>query len=310
MKYLIVGGGAMGSVLAAEMTRAGQDVTLITRGTHLEAIRSKGHLSLHYAPEAVTYDVRVKAVAEDEYHDSPDVVILAVKAYSLDSIYPLLDRICRPDTVVLPLLNALNAGPEVAAGMRSAAVIAQGVAYVACEFVEPGACKNKMDFFEIVFGARPGGESLDPGVAATIKKDLESAGCTAEISDNMLRAAIQKFARVSAASGAMVYFGATNGAVIGDDEKRAFLIQLCEELVALAEAAGCPLPSDFDAVEHLLAVAKTVGPEYKTSLMYDFLSGKQTEYKTMFLEPYLLGRQHGLEMAGYRKVCNLFEEVG
>ena len=76
MKYVIVGGGAIGSVLACYMTKAGKDVTLVTRGDHLAAIQANGGLSLHYAPDDTTELVPVHAVAEADYVESPDVVIV------------------------------------------------------------------------------------------------------------------------------------------------------------------------------------------------------------------------------------------
>ena len=42
MKYLIVGAGGTGGAIAGFLARSGQDVTLIARGSHLEAIRRQG----------------------------------------------------------------------------------------------------------------------------------------------------------------------------------------------------------------------------------------------------------------------------
>ncbi|MEU0266761.1 2-dehydropantoate 2-reductase [Nocardioides sp. NPDC006303] len=308
MKYLIVGGGAIGSVLAAYMTQADKDVTLLTRGAHFDAIRANDGLKLHYAPDRVDHLVPVKVANEEEYDEKPDVVIVAVKAYSLPSIYGLLDRVCRTDTVILPLINALDIGREIDEGMSTSAIVAQGEAYVACELVEPGQCKHKLDFFRIVFGPRLGQPAID--LAPQIRQDLIDCGCTAEISENMLQAALMKFCRVSATSGAMVYFNAPLGAIVADREKCDFMVSLCKELIAIADAAGCPFPEEFDAVDDLLTIARTIDPNYKTSLMYDFLAGKTVESKTMFHDPYRLGRELGLDMASYGKVCELFGHTG
>lgn len=305
MKYLIVGGGAMGSVIAAYLARADKDVTLLTRGKHLEAIRANGALEVHYAPDDMTYQVPVAVASEDEYDEKPDVVIIATKAYSLDSIYPLLDRISTPETVILPLLNALTIGNEIADAMTQPATVAQGVAYVACELVEPGRCKHKEDFFRIVFGSRPGGPPIE--LAPAIRQDLEDMGATTEIAENMLQAALLKFARVSVGSGGMVYWRASNAEILDDPVKFEFSQSLAREIIAVAEAAGCPFPPDFDVLAHNLELARRIDPKYKTSLMYDFLAGKQTEWRTMFFEPYQLGRSLGLPMECYGKVVELFE---
>lgn len=308
MKYLIIGGGAIGSVLSAYMTKAGKDVTLITRGAHLEAIHKQGGLELHYAPDDERFLVPVKAVAGDDYHDQPDVVILAVKAYSIASIYPLLDRICTDSTVVLPIINALDIGAHIEAGLTVKPILAQGEAYVACELVAPGKCKHKLDFFRIVLGPRAGTPVFE--LADEIQKDLIECGCTAEVNEDMLQAALMKFCRVSAISGAMVFFNATLGEIKRDPEKTEFMIALCKELIALGETSGHPFPHEFDAVGDMLDIIPTVPDDYRTSLMYDYLAGRQVEWRTMFQDPYLMGRQLGLEMPTYGKLCGVFDRKG
>ena len=42
MHWLVYGAGAVGGVLGARMHDAGLDVTLVARGVHLAAIRSRG----------------------------------------------------------------------------------------------------------------------------------------------------------------------------------------------------------------------------------------------------------------------------
>lgn len=287
------------------MTKAGKDVTLLTRGQQLEAIRANGGLYLHFAPDDVTDLIPVKAVAEAEYDESPDVVIVTVKAYSLDSIYPVLDRVSRPDTVILPLINALDIGSEIAEGMESPAIVAQGEAYVACELVEPGKCKHKLDFFRIVLGPRRGSPMFED--APSIQKDLVDCGCTAEINEDMLQAALMKFARVSALSGAMVYYRQPVGEIITDPDKTKFLVSLCQELIDIANTAGSGFPEDFDAIADLMDISRSIDPNYRTSLMYDFESDSRIESKTMFDDPYRLGRELGLPMESYGKVAALFK---
>ena len=42
MKICVVGAGAIGGFLGARLAGVGEDVTLIARGTHLEAIQARG----------------------------------------------------------------------------------------------------------------------------------------------------------------------------------------------------------------------------------------------------------------------------
>lgn len=42
MRFAILGSGAVGGYYGAKLARAGQDVTFVARGAHLEAIRARG----------------------------------------------------------------------------------------------------------------------------------------------------------------------------------------------------------------------------------------------------------------------------
>ena len=42
MKFAILGAGAVGGYCGARLAEAGEDVTFMARGAHLEAIRSTG----------------------------------------------------------------------------------------------------------------------------------------------------------------------------------------------------------------------------------------------------------------------------
>ncbi|MDN3523025.1 ketopantoate reductase family protein [Halomonas ramblicola] len=301
MKYVIFGGGAIGSVLASYMAMAGKDITLITRGTHFEAIREQGYLELYYAPEGTHHQSPVRAMTEQEYDESPDVVIICVKSYSINTVFSFLDRVCRSDTVVLPLINALDIGANIEAGITSSPILAQGEAYVASELVKPGYCKHKLDFFRIVFGPRDGQEIFPQ--AEQIQKDLIDSGCTTEVSEAMLKEALKKFCRVSSLSGALVHFNATTGDIARDPEKMEFLAGLVRELAALGRAAN----AEFDeqqALDDTLTAVREVDPEYRTSLMYDYEAGKPTESRTMFGDVYEMGQKLGLEMLNYGKVLD------
>ena len=46
MKYLIIGAGGTGGCIGAYLAKAGNDVTFIARGKHLQAIRENG-LTVH-----------------------------------------------------------------------------------------------------------------------------------------------------------------------------------------------------------------------------------------------------------------------
>ena len=104
MKICIVGAGAIGGFAGALFARAGHEVSLVARGTHLEALRSRG---LMLESEGGRETFRLPAAADPAAFGAQDVVLVALKAYS---IAPMLERM-RPlvgaDTMVVPAINGL-----------------------------------------------------------------------------------------------------------------------------------------------------------------------------------------------------------
>ena len=101
MRFAILGSGAVGGYFGARLARAGQAVTFIARGAHLDAIRARG---LDVRSDRLG-DFTVKAPAEsDPARVGPvDVVMVAVKAYDNETAYRSIQPLLGPDTVVLTL---------------------------------------------------------------------------------------------------------------------------------------------------------------------------------------------------------------
>jgi 2-dehydropantoate 2-reductase len=60
-RYIIFGAGAIGSILGAVLHRSGQDVVLVGRGSHVEAIRKEG---LRLVSEGVPRRIKVSATED------------------------------------------------------------------------------------------------------------------------------------------------------------------------------------------------------------------------------------------------------
>ena len=109
MKYAIIGAGGTGGSLGFFLTKAGKDVTLIARGKHLEAIRKNG-LGMECLWDHKREMIPVKACTVEEYSDTPDVILVCVKGYSMTETIPVIRKLAGKDTVVFPILNIYGTG--------------------------------------------------------------------------------------------------------------------------------------------------------------------------------------------------------
>lgn len=78
MRFIIYGAGAVGGVVGAQLHKAGEDVILIARGAHLDAIRAVG---LRYETPHEKKTIPIAAVGHPEAIDfrADDVVVLTMK---------------------------------------------------------------------------------------------------------------------------------------------------------------------------------------------------------------------------------------
>jgi 2-dehydropantoate 2-reductase len=160
MKICIVGAGAIGGYLGAKLALAGEAVTLIARGSHLEAIQKNG-LKLLMADGYSQIATPFLATSDIQKAGTQDVVILTVKAHSVPAIAPFLPALYDPHTIVVTAQNGVpwwyfrqhggeyegtriqSVDPD---GIIEASIGAQRaigcVVYPATEIIEPGVIKH------------------------------------------------------------------------------------------------------------------------------------------------------------------------
>ena len=296
MKFLVFGAGGTGGPLAFFLCRAGKDVTVIARNAQLDAIRKNG-LTLDRVYDGTRETVFPKACTAEEYADSPDVILVCVKGYSLDSVVPFLKRTARPDTVIIPILNIYGTGERLQA-MLPDCFVTDGCIYVSAMIGEPGVIRQTGKILRVVFGVREK-ESYRP-VLETIRDELSESGIEPLLSDNIRRDALEKFSYVSPIGAAGIYLNATAGDFQKEGEARDLFVEMIREIMALAEKMGCPFEKDYVPVN--LKILSGLGPESTTSMQRDVMEGRPSELDGLVREPIRLGEKYGLPMKAYRRV--------
>ncbi len=80
MKIAVIGAGAIGSVIGGLLSKAGEDVTLIGRKPHVDAINQNG---LILDGESGKMVIQVKAAENLDF--KPDLALLTVKTQDVES---------------------------------------------------------------------------------------------------------------------------------------------------------------------------------------------------------------------------------
>jgi 2-dehydropantoate 2-reductase len=184
-RYIVIGAGAVGVTLAAELQQAGQEVLIVARGGQLKALRAG---TLRYARPDGTRNLRLPVAAGpgDVALAEDDVLVLATKTQDADRTLadwawrPVLTAgspgtNARPAASVLPVITVQNGLDAERAALRRFTTVLGAVLLMAAGYVTPGevAATNWPAVGVAWLGAFPRGtHPLVEPVAA----DLRAAG--------------------------------------------------------------------------------------------------------------------------------------
>jgi 2-dehydropantoate 2-reductase len=107
MRFVIYGSGAIGGVLGARLFEAGNDVVLIARGAHYEAMKETG-LRLEAPEGAVTLPIPVAPSPTEISFGSEDVVVLAMKGQDTRAAVSALAAVAPADIPVVCAQNGVD----------------------------------------------------------------------------------------------------------------------------------------------------------------------------------------------------------
>ncbi len=114
MRIAVIGAGGVGGYFGGRLAQAGEPVVFIARGAHLDAIRREG---LHVQSVAGDFAVRPAEATDDPTTVEPvDVALVCVKAWQVAEAGRAILPLLRPDAMVVPLQNGVEAADELAAG--------------------------------------------------------------------------------------------------------------------------------------------------------------------------------------------------
>jgi 2-dehydropantoate 2-reductase len=286
MRFAILGSGAVGGYFGAKLARAGQDVSFIARGAHLEAIRTQG-LSIQSA-KLGDFVVRAPAESDTAKIGQVDVAIVSVKAYDNVTALPMLQPLIGAETLVLTLQNGVDSTDDVAAVVGESHVLG-GTTYVATALEGPGLIVQTGVHRSIIFGEVFG---LPDVALATLGDRSRITPRVQAIADVLASADIQvtpvpdarvpiwdKFVYLAAFSG----FTGASRLAIGQIWKyphvREMFYACSREIAAIAKAEGVTISANrFETLEEYMT---NLPPTTRSSLLIDLEQGKRIEVEAL-----------------------------
>ena len=285
MRYIIYGAGGVGCVIGGKLHQAGNDVVLVARGAHLDALRTTG-LTLH-TPS--TSDVmKIPAVGHPSEIDfaEGDVVFLTMKSQDTDQA---LDELVACGGRNLPVICTQNGVENERRALRRFNSVYAMMVFLPASFLEPGVILGSAAPLCGVLDAGCYPEGTDDRIVQ-VCADLEAAGFGAHPDPKVMRFKYSKL---------LMNLGNALQAAIGPELRLADVgTALREEAESCYRAAGVEwaTPDEERARRENMRAQPIAGHERGGgSTWQSFVRGLPT-VETDFLngEIVLLGRLHGV----------------
>lgn len=300
MKTCIVGAGAIGGMLGAQLVLAGATVTFISRGANLQAFRQTGiRLILEDGSERITGPL----TATDKIADAGahNLVILALKAHQLSTVAGEIPGLLGPESVVVTMQNgipwwyflndkgphlgtrieAVDPGGHIAASIDVGRVVGC-VVYPAAEVVAPGVIRHiegdRFSIGELDGSKTPRAEQI----AALFRK----AGFKSPVISDIRSEIWLKLWGNASFNPISALTHATLEDICRFSLTRDLVTRMMEEIQQIGEKLGA---SFRVSIERRIKGAEAVG-KHKTSMLQDVEHGRALELEALVGAVVELGR--------------------
>jgi len=296
MKIGIVGTGAMGSVYAGLLGRAGHDVWAIdTWQEHIDAIAEAG---LSVSGASGNFVVDAIHVGRSPQAAGPcDVWVIATKASAVDEVAAAIAPLLRPDDVVMAFQNGLGAGERVARRVPDQHILIGIAEGFGSSIPAPGHVHhNGMRLIRL--GELRGG-TTDRLVG--MERTWRDAGFTVKAFAEVDLMVWEKFLCNVTLSAPTAAFDVTVGELMANPEAWAVALGCASEAYRVGVAKGIRFSFD-DPLRYVTEFAATI-PNASPSMRLDHLARRPSEVDAINGQVVELSRELGLEAPYNQTLC-------
>jgi len=297
MKILVMGSGGVGGYFGGRLAGAGNDVTFVARGAHLDALQQNG-LTLDSDLGQLALKP-AKAVGNPADVDGKvNIVMFATKLGDTEAAAQSLASVIGPETIIITFQNGVE-GPAIIRKALPSAHVVPGVARIASHIPRPGVIEQRGPFARIEFG-EPGGE-VTPKLEA-FHAACKAAGIDAILSRDIERGVWMKFAMLAPFSGMTTLTGSTAGPIRETSGTRALMEAAVREVLAVGEAVGVKVgEEDFATV---WKGVEANPPGMTSSMAHDRRAGKPLEVNYLSGAVVRIGEQHGVATPTHKFIAD------
>lgn len=264
IKIVIAGIGGVGGYFGGLLAKAyagnyNIEIYFVARGSHLTEIKKdglkvvKGDITFTATPLLATDDVTEIGIA--------DYILVCTKTYDLDKICAQLAPAVGEQTVILPLLNGVEAVEKIR-NIFPQNLVPAGCAYIVSAITAPGLVENMGNRQEIYFGL----DNVREERLEVLLDLLKSAGIEAFLSEEIATLVWEKLIFLSCIATASSFYNQTVGELLIENE--ASLYNFINESSAIAKAKNIHV--NEEVIDKAMAHYKLLPFNATSSMQRDF----------------------------------------
>jgi 2-dehydropantoate 2-reductase len=231
MKILVLGAGAVGGYFGGRLAEKGVDVVFLVRPRRAAQLREHG---LVVRSPHGDINQEVTRVLPEQLAPGYDFIILACKAYDLESATSAIAPAVAKGTAILPLLNGV-AHMEMLSKKFGAERVLGGSCQIAATLTENGEIHHLYPVHKIIFGERSGEKSAR---CKALEAEFAKTSVSYLLSEIVDLDMWEKFVFLAALAGATCLMRAPIGVIMETVDGEAIVLEFLDECKNVAVASG------------------------------------------------------------------------
>ena len=289
-KAVIIGAGAIGSLIGGLLKESGADVTLCDDNQEkVAAINTHGIcICDSFDADAARRYIRINAVSDIREAGQPDLILILVKSFNTVEAAAAAAKIRHEDTLILTLQNGFGNTEKILRYWAKQHVLAGVTYHGAYEHADGEIIHTGRGLSQI---APVENNNLDYALAAA--DFLNKSGVAAEVPKDFIRTAWEKLIVNCAVNPLGAIYRINNGEIPADEERVALIKNIISEAVQVAKAGGTEI-NESAMWDKIVTTCKNTA-QNRCSMLADIERNRRTEIESINGSIVTMGAMHGIE---------------
>lgn len=287
MRMLVVGAGSTGGYFGGRLAEAGREVTFLVRPARKAHLEAEG---LNIVSPFGDMTLRPQLVTAEDIDGPFDIVLLTVKAYSLDTAMKDFAPAIGKDTMILPFLNGMR-HMEVLAKRFGAGTLVGCTCHIFASVDEKGRIIQHNQLQEITYGELDG--SVSPRIEA-LDAFMKSGGFNTRLSRHIGRRMWEKWILLATLGSSNALARGSVGDIEAAPGGADLVLRLLDEAVSVARAGGTEPSEAF--LDNARTALTAKGSPLTSSMYRDLQAGNTIEAGQIVGDLLARGKKAGLDL--------------